>query len=95
MTDYQLPVLKQEPKSAEAELPGKSREPLRNHLGSTAHALNNVLSGILGYAELAMLSVSSESEAMNCLDEIVRAVHRAKGIVQQLGAFSRNSDPEA
>ncbi len=58
--------------------------------GGIAHDFNNILAPIYGYAELAMFKLSTGGEIKNHLDEIFKAAHRAKELVQQILAFSRH-----
>ena len=62
--------------------------------GGIAHDFNNILAAILGYAELAALRVPGNSEARKNLDECLRAVHRARNLVRQILAFSRQGKEE-
>jgi signal transduction histidine kinase len=60
--------------------------------GGIAHDFNNILTGILGFTELAEGSVEAEHEAHECLGEIRRAGTRAKELVAQLLTFSRQKE---
>ena len=60
--------------------------------GGIAHDFNNILAVILGNAELASEDVPDWNPASASLKEIRRASIRAKGMVQQLLAFSRKTD---
>lgn len=62
--------------------------------GGIAHDFNNILGAILGNLELARLDVGKTHAANESLDEIGRAAHRARGLVQQILAFSRPKVPE-
>jgi PAS domain S-box-containing protein len=62
--------------------------------GGIAHDFNNILSGIMGYSELLKMSVSEDSQVSSYLDNIMTAGNRAKDLVQQILAFSRQSDRE-
>src|SRR5258706_5005966 len=55
-----------------------------------AHDFNNVLTAILGYAELALLKIGDTPEAKADLEEILRAGERAVGLTRQLLAFGGN-----
>ena len=52
--------------------------------GGIAHDLNNMLSPIIGFAELLMLDISSEGRQRESLEQILRAGHKARGLVHQL-----------
>lgn len=62
--------------------------------GGIAHDFNNILSGIFGYAQLAQLRLKDNSKATEYIDQLCVASDRAKGLVQQILAFSRQSKSE-
>jgi PAS domain S-box-containing protein len=57
--------------------------------GGIAHDLNNALTAIAGYAELALGEVASDHPARADVEEIRRAAERAGSVTRQLLAFSR------
>ena len=57
--------------------------------GGIAHDLNNALTTIAGYAELAMGTLPDDHTARADVQEIRRAAERAASITRQLLAFSR------
>ena len=57
--------------------------------GGIAHDLNNLLSPIIGYAELLQLGLVPEDRHHDYLGEIQRAGERARELTRQLLAFSR------
>jgi len=59
--------------------------------GGIAHDFNNILSGIMGYTELALDSVERESQLYNNLQEVFRAGNRARDLVKQILTFSRQT----
>ena len=59
--------------------------------GGIAHDFNNILSAIIGYTELSMLS---EGAPVDYLQEALKASNRAKDLVKQILAFSRQTDEE-
>jgi PAS domain S-box-containing protein len=61
--------------------------------GGIAHEFNNVLASIIGFTELTVDDVSPESRAWQNLQKVLQAGLRAKQVVQQLLAFSRQSPP--
>jgi PAS domain S-box-containing protein len=61
--------------------------------GGIAHDFNNILSAIIGYSELALLNEGAESCAAE-LQEALKAANRAKDLVKQILAFSRQTDEE-
>ncbi len=62
--------------------------------GGIAHDFNNILSAIMGYTELSMLDIVKETDAKYNLNEIYKASQRAKEVVKQILAFSRQSDQD-
>ena len=63
--------------------------------GGIAHDFNNILGAILGYAEMAREDCPEGSVMAGDLDQIVKAGYRAKDLVKQILAFSRQSESEA
>jgi PAS domain S-box-containing protein len=61
--------------------------------GGIAHEFNNVLASIIGFTELTVDDVPPESQAWHNLQKVLQAGLRAKQVVQQLLAFSRQSPP--
>ena len=61
--------------------------------GGIAHDFNNILSAIIGYTELAMLNEGGEHCTAE-LNEALKAANRAKDLVKQILAFSRQTDEE-
>lgn len=57
--------------------------------GGVAHDFNNMLSVILGFAEIARASAESNTSLHNGLTEIINAGHKSADLVRQLLAFSR------
>ncbi len=57
--------------------------------GGVAHDFNNMLSVIVGQAELALLAIDSAQPACHRLQEILKAAHRSADLVRQLLAFAR------
>ena len=62
--------------------------------GGIAHDLNNALTVIAGYAELALGEVGSDHAARPDVEEIRRAAERAGAVTRQLLAFSRQQPIE-
>jgi PAS domain S-box-containing protein len=62
--------------------------------GGIAHDFNNILGAILGYTELARESSTQFPTIANKLDQVIKAGHRAKELVKQILAFSRQADTE-
>lgn len=57
--------------------------------GGVAHDYNNILSVIIGYAELALQKIRPEDPLKNDLEQILNAAERSKNITRQLLAFAR------
>lgn len=57
--------------------------------GGVAHDFNNVLTAIIGYAELLLNDMALESSQREDVAEISTAAQRAAGLTRQLLAFSR------
>ncbi len=85
----------------------KDRENLENQLrqaqkmeaigtlaGGIAHDFNNVLSAIMGYTELTLLDLQHDTVNQDRLNEIHKASLRAKDMVKQILAFSRQNEQE-
>ena len=62
--------------------------------GGVAHDLNNLLSPILGYAEMLREDLASEDTKLESVDEILNAGMKARDLVRQLLAFSRKQTLE-
>jgi PAS domain S-box-containing protein len=60
--------------------------------GGIAHDFNNILAAIIGYTEIASLQVADDNKAKESLNEVLKAGHRAKNLVNQILAFSRPGD---
>ncbi len=91
-----------EKKSAEAEKKKMSEqlrqaqkmEAIGTLAGGIAHDFNNILTPVIGYAELVLLSLPQDSELRECQQELLNAGNRAKDLVKQILAFSRQMDHE-
>jgi two-component system, cell cycle sensor histidine kinase and response regulator CckA len=70
-------------------LQAQKMESIGRLAGGVAHDFNNMLSVILGYAELIQTQLAKENPLLNDVMQIERAGRRAKDITQQLLAFSR------
>jgi PAS domain S-box-containing protein len=57
--------------------------------GGIAHDFNNIIGTILGNAELARQDAASNWKALVSLEEICKAGHRARDLVEQILSFSR------
>ncbi|WP_406765634.1 cache domain-containing protein [Candidatus Clostridium radicumherbarum] len=61
--------------------------------GGIAHDINNLLTPILGYSELMLMSLPQDSEYYEDVDEIFKASKKGKDLIEQILVFSR-SDKE-
>jgi two-component system, cell cycle sensor histidine kinase and response regulator CckA len=57
--------------------------------GGVAHDFNNLLGVIIGYGEVLQEGIATDSPIRSCIDEVLKAGHRAAGLTRQLLAFSR------
>jgi signal transduction histidine kinase/CheY-like chemotaxis protein/uncharacterized protein YoxC len=57
--------------------------------GGITHDFNNILSGILGYSELALATLPEASRSRRYIQEVITAGERATAIVNQILTFSR------
>ncbi len=64
--------------------------------GGVAHDFNNLLGVIIGYGELVQEGTPGDSPLRSCVDEMLKAGHRAASLTRQLLAFSRQQvmDPK-
>jgi signal transduction histidine kinase/CheY-like chemotaxis protein len=60
--------------------------------GGIAHDFNNILSAIMGYSEMTLYSLSADSKARANLEQVLQASNRARDLVNQILAFSRQSE---
>jgi PAS domain S-box-containing protein len=62
--------------------------------GGIAHDFNNILGAVVGYTELAAMDLIQGSQAHGHLQEVLKACRRARDLVKQILAFSRQSGQE-
>lgn len=67
-------------------------EALGSLAGGIAHDLNNTLTAILGFTELAFPAIPAASRARRHLKHIMKAGGRAKDLIQQILTFSRQTE---
>jgi len=59
-----------------------------------AHDFNNILTPILGYTEMIILDMEQDDPLSEPLSEILNAANRAKELIRQILAFSRQHEQE-
>ncbi len=69
-------------------------EALGSLAGGIAHDFNNILHPIIGFTELSLLKMETETPISRNLTEILKAAMRAKELVSHILAFSRKSGHE-
>ncbi len=62
--------------------------------GGIAHDFNNILTAIFGYIQIAMMKTGDDSPILGDLSQVQNAANRARDLVQQILAFSRQSEQE-
>ena len=62
--------------------------------GGIAHDFNNILSAIIGYSELALTEAPRNERLQFSLDQILNSGFRARDLVKQILAFSRQGKQE-
>ncbi len=62
--------------------------------GGIAHDFNNILSAILGYSQLALLNSQGNDKVQKYIQQLAASGERAKSLVQQILAFSRQTKVE-
>ncbi len=57
--------------------------------GGIAHDFNNILSAILGYADLAKMTLAEPAHTRDNINQVIKAGHRARDLIRQILSFSR------
>ncbi|MFZ5774941.1 MAG: PAS domain S-box protein [Thermodesulfobacteriota bacterium] len=73
---------------------GQKMEAIGTLAGGIAHDFNNILAAILGFADLAKHKLPEDSHLHGDLDNVLQAGRRAKELVAQILAFSRQAEQE-
>lgn len=68
---------------------------LKKILSDTAHAVNNILSGMQGYAELAQLNNDDAKLIQDSFNVVLYSSHRVKQEIKNLRALVRVENPDA
>jgi PAS domain S-box-containing protein len=62
--------------------------------GGIAHDFNNILSAIVGYTDIALHDLPADAPVGGYLKKVLQAGDRARGLVNQILAFSRATEQE-
>ncbi len=62
--------------------------------GGIAHDFNNILTPIMGYTDMAIATLPQDDPLKEDLKHVLKGAHRAKELVQQILAFSRQIEQE-
>ncbi len=62
--------------------------------GGIAHDFNNILSGIIGYTQLAYYNIPEGQKARTQMEKVLKASYRATDLVKQILTFSRRTEKE-
>ncbi|MEJ2158593.1 MAG: PAS domain S-box protein [Desulfobacteraceae bacterium] len=69
-------------------------EALGTLAGGIAHDFNNILAAIIGYTEIAVADSDKESAIHGYLTRVLESGERARSLIKQILAFSRQGDME-
>ena len=69
-------------------------EALGTLAGGIAHDFNNILAAIIGYTEIAVADTAKESPTHDYLTRVLESGERARSLIKQILAFSRQGDME-
>ncbi len=70
-------------------LQAQKMESIGRLAGGVAHDLNNFLTAIMGFGELARLGISPTAPAADHLDKMLQAADRSRAVIAQLLSFAR------
>ncbi len=62
--------------------------------GGISHDFNNILTGIIGYTEMAETVIPPDHPGQEYLKQVLKGTARATKLIQQIMTFSRQSAPE-
>jgi signal transduction histidine kinase len=84
-----------EQEALEAELRQAQRmEAVGTLAGGIAHDFNNILGAIMGYAEMALEALPRGGRTWEHVRQVWKSGERARGVIDQILAFSRRGEPE-
>ncbi|RPH42829.1 MAG: PAS domain S-box protein, partial [Desulfobulbaceae bacterium] len=87
--------LEQEQKKLQTQLiQAQKMEAIGTLAGGIAHDFNNILGAILGYAEMAADDCPADSKVAYNITQVVKAGNRARELVKQILAFSRQAETD-
>jgi PAS domain S-box-containing protein len=69
-------------------------EALGTLAGGIAHDFNNILAAIIGYTEIAVADTDKENPVHDYLSRVLESGERARSLIKQILAFSRQGDME-
>jgi signal transduction histidine kinase/CheY-like chemotaxis protein len=72
----------------------QKRESIGILAGGIAHDFNNILSAVIGFTEIAREGLPEKSKNVEYLDQVLIACDRARDLVKQILAFSRQAEIE-
>lgn len=67
-------------------------EAIGTFAGGIAHELNNGLTAVLGFSELALPMIPAESKAQRHIKQVIAAAKKSRELIQQLLAFGGQND---
>jgi len=86
-------ALNQQKRLEEQLVKSKKMEAIGSLAGGVAHDFNNILSGIIGYAELIeIFDITDMEDIRYNIREILQASYRARDLVKQILTFSRQDE---
>jgi signal transduction histidine kinase/ActR/RegA family two-component response regulator len=94
MADRISDAFSHEEELREQLLQSQKLESLGTLSGGIAHDFNNLLTSMMGFSQLAMLTIDPESKTYENLDRVVKLGGQAAGLTRQLLTFSRQTATE-